>query len=66
MSARPMNDVSILLDEVYYPILSNPSNQEGWPDVIRKDVDLHIQDLRNTIAEVRIESAYVKKSIKRQ
>lgn len=53
MSQRPMNDISILLDEVYYPILNNPANHEGWPDVIKKDVDLHIQDLRNTIAEVR-------------
>ena len=54
MSPRPMNDISILLDEIYYPILNNPANQEGWPDVIKKDVDLHIQDLRNAIAEVRI------------
>ena len=53
MSHRPMNDLSVLLDEVYYPILSNPANQEGWPDVIKKDLDLHIQDLRNVIAEVR-------------
>lgn len=53
MSQRPMNDISILLDEVYYPILNNPANQDGWPEVIKKDVDLHIQDLRNTIAEVR-------------
>lgn len=52
MSPRPMNDISILLDEVIYPILNNPVNQEGWPEVIKKDVDLHIQDLRNVIAEV--------------
>lgn len=54
MSARPINDISILLDDVYYPILNNPANQEGWPDVIKKDVDLHIQELRNVIAEVSI------------
>lgn len=54
MSPRPMNDISILLDEVYYPILNNSANQQGWPEVIKKDVDLHIQDLRNVIAEVRV------------
>jgi dynein heavy chain len=54
MSPRPMNDISILLDDIYYPILNNPANQEGWPEIIRKDIDLHIQDLRNVIAEVRI------------
>jgi dynein heavy chain, axonemal len=52
MSPKPMNDISILLDEVYYPILNNPANQEGWPDIIKKDIDSHIQDLRNVIAEV--------------
>lgn len=52
MSPHPMNDISILLDEVIYPILNNPVNQEGWPEVIKKDVDLHIQELRNVIAEV--------------
>jgi len=54
MSASPMNDLSVLLDGVYYPILNNPANQEGWPEVIKKDIDLHIQDLRNVIAEVSI------------
>lgn len=55
MSNRPIQDISILLDDVYYPILKNPKNQEGWPDVIKKDVDAHVQGLRNTIAEVSFE-----------
>lgn len=67
MSQRPMNDISILLDEIYYPMLNNSANQSGWPDVIKKDVDLHIQDLRNTIAEVsarpRFERSYVKQRV---
>lgn len=54
MSAKPMHDISILLDDIFYPILNNPSNQTKWPEVIKKDIDLHIQDLRNAIAEVRI------------
>lgn len=58
MSTRPINDLSILLDEIYYPILNNPGNQEGWPEVIKKDVDLHIQDLRNVIAEVSLRKVW--------
>lgn len=30
----------------------NPKNQRGWTEVIQKDVALHLQELRNTIAEV--------------
>lgn len=56
-----MNDISILLDEVYYPILNHPGNQEGWPDVIKKDIDSHVQELRNVIAEVKsLMNTYVK------
>lgn len=58
LSSRPVNDVSILLDHVFNPILNNPENQSEWPETIKKDIDNHIQDLRNVIAEVR-------KSIKR-
>lgn len=54
ISARPMHDVSILLDDIFYPILNNINNQTEWPEVIKKDIDLHIQDLRNAIAEVSV------------
>lgn len=57
MSGSPIDDVSVILDEILYPMLSNPKNQAGWPDVIIKDIDSHIQDLRNVIAEVRTSNA---------
>lgn len=60
LSARPINDVAVLLDEIYYPILNNPANQEDWPEVIKKDLLLQIQEIRNVIAEVRIEGTYVR------
>ena len=52
MSSSPINDLSVVLDDIVYPILSNPKNMESWPEVIKKDVDLHVQELRNVIAEV--------------
>lgn len=52
LSAGPIDDLAVIVDEVFYPIISNPRNQEGWPDVIKKDVDSHFQDLRNIITEV--------------
>lgn len=61
MSPKPMHDISILLDDIFYPILNNPNNQTRWPEVIKKDIDLHIQDLRNAIAEVSVEKESMKK-----
>ncbi|XP_055624142.1 dynein beta chain, ciliary-like isoform X3 [Toxorhynchites rutilus septentrionalis] len=53
LSANPIDDLAVIVDEIFYPIISNPRNQEGWPDVIKKDVDSHFQDLRNIITEVK-------------
>lgn len=52
MSSSPVNDLSVILDDIVYPILSNPQNQSEWPEVVKKDVDFHVQELRNVIAEV--------------
>jgi dynein heavy chain, axonemal len=54
MSSTAINDAAVVLDEIFYPLLTNPVNQEHWPAVVRKDVDLHLQELRNVIAEVRV------------
>lgn len=51
---KPMNGISVLLDDIFYPILNNANNQVEWPEVIKKDIDLHVQDLRNAIAEVSV------------
>lgn len=53
MSPRPIDDLSTIVDEFMLPVLSNPLNQEGWPDVVKKDVEYHIQEFRNIIAEVK-------------
>lgn len=52
MSPKPIDDLSILVDEVFYPLLTNEQNQRGWPEVIKKDMEIQLQELRNTIAEV--------------
>ena len=52
MSSRPINDLSVMVDEIFYPILNNPANQTGWPEVIKKDMDFHLQELKNVVAEV--------------
>lgn len=41
------------MDEVLVPVLTNPLNSAGWPDVVIKDIDNQLQNLRNNIAEVR-------------
>lgn len=53
MSSQPVEDLAVLVDHVFFPILNNPLNQEGWPNVVIKDILEHIQELRNIVAEVK-------------
>jgi|TARA_B110000977_G_scaffold91364_1_gene121243 dynein heavy chain len=45
----PLEHLSILANEVFLPMLSNPLNQVGWPEVITKEV---IDNLHKFIANV--------------
>lgn len=54
MSNTPINDMSVLLDHVYWPFIRNAINSGKWPEVIRKSVETHTQEFRNAIAEVKI------------
>ncbi|XP_061501815.1 dynein beta chain, ciliary isoform X1 [Anopheles gambiae] len=53
LTPNPIDDLSILVDEIFYPMINNPQNQEGWPTAIVKDIDNHVQELRNIISEVK-------------
>lgn len=52
MSSNTVEHLSALVDEVIYPLLSSPLNQ-NWPEVIVKDIDNQMQSIRNSIAEVK-------------
>jgi len=52
----PLETLSALSQEVILPVLSNPMNRSGWPDVVSKEVteNLHkfiANGMRTTIFE---------------
>ena len=47
----PLEHLSILANEVFLPMLTNPANQVGWPEVITKEV---IDNLHKFIANVYV------------
>ncbi|RLU17527.1 hypothetical protein DMN91_009762 [Ooceraea biroi] len=53
MAPNPIEELSVLVEEAYVPILSNPKNHKGWPRVIGEDVKKHVYDLRNIICQVQ-------------
>ena len=40
----PLEHLSVLANEVFLPMITNPANQVGWPEVITKEVveNLHL------------------------
>jgi dynein heavy chain len=38
LASNPLDFLSIILEDVYVPILRNKGNLEGWPEVVANDV----------------------------
>ena len=47
----PLEHLSVLANEVFLPMLTNPANQVGWPEVITKEV---VENLHKFIANVYV------------
>ncbi|XP_024226426.2 dynein beta chain, ciliary isoform X1 [Bombus impatiens] len=53
MAPNPIEELAVLEEDAYVPILSNPKNHVGWPEVVRKDVKKQVYDLRSLIWQVK-------------
>ena len=38
LSQEPLENLRLIMQEVYLPLISNPANQNGWGDHAAKDV----------------------------
>lgn len=49
LPADGIRQIMSFSQSVYYPLLTNPANQEGWPDVIAKELTDNLHNfLTNT------------------
>ncbi|XP_030080192.1 dynein beta chain, ciliary [Drosophila hydei] len=46
-------NLSVLCDDVFFPLLNNAVNQEGWTRVIVNDMKTESQEMRNGIAQMK-------------
>ncbi|CAD1473270.1 unnamed protein product, partial [Heterotrigona itama] len=53
MAPNPIEELAVLVEDAYVPILSNPKNHVGWPEIVRKDVKKQVYDLRSLIWQVK-------------
>lgn len=52
-AGKPVEELAVLTEEVFLPLLSNPENTKWWPKVVAQDVIAHVQAFRNTVYQVR-------------
>eukprot|EP00002_Diphylleia_rotans_P013390 TRINITY_DN2619_c0_g1_i7.p1 TRINITY_DN2619_c0_g1~~TRINITY_DN2619_c0_g1_i7.p1 ORF type:complete len:4501 (-),score=1146.89 TRINITY_DN2619_c0_g1_i7:169-13671(-) len=50
-SAKPLETLSLTLQEVHLPLLTNPLNQERWPDIVSKEV---VDNLQKFVADIYV------------
>lgn len=48
-----LENLSVIRDDVIFPLLNNEVNQKGWTSVIVNDMKTESQDLRNGIAQMK-------------
>nr|CAH7754609.1 unnamed protein product [Callosobruchus chinensis] len=53
MAGKPVDELAVLMEGVFVPILSNPKNQRGWPKVVTEDVVSHVRNFKNTVDQIR-------------
>ncbi|KAK9702182.1 Dynein heavy chain region D6 P-loop domain [Popillia japonica] len=52
-SSKPVEELAVLTEQVFFPMLSNTANHQGWPNVVSKDVITHIEAFKNTMYQLR-------------
>ncbi|KAK1137302.1 hypothetical protein K0M31_001815 [Melipona bicolor] len=53
MAPNPIEELAVLVEDAYVPILSNPKNHVAWPEIVRKDVKKQVYDFRSLIWQVK-------------
>ncbi|XP_075210990.1 dynein heavy chain at 93AB [Lycorma delicatula] len=53
MATKPIEQLATLVDEIFVPLLSNPSNHKNWPPTVAQDVSQHVHSLKSTVYQVK-------------
>lgn len=53
LSSQTLDNFSIIVEQIFAPLLSNPSNQCRWPIELKHDVTEKFNDLLESVAVVK-------------
>ncbi|KAJ8925640.1 hypothetical protein NQ315_009485 [Exocentrus adspersus] len=53
MGGKPVEELAVLMEGLFVPVLSNKDNQRGWPKVVAEDVVAHVRAFKGTVEQIR-------------
>ncbi|XP_024080369.1 dynein beta chain, ciliary-like, partial [Cimex lectularius] len=53
LATKPIEQLAILVDEIFVPLLSNKNNHKKWPSSVAQDISQHVHSLKSTVYQVR-------------
>lgn len=52
-TTHTVEELAVVVEEVYYPLLNNQANQVSWPEELQKDIEAKVQLLRDVVSEAK-------------
>jgi dynein heavy chain, axonemal len=49
LSSAPLDFTTVLLDDIFLPMVANRRNQDSWPDVMSSDVLKHMHEIKSSL-----------------
>lgn len=53
LATRSIDQLSILVDDIFVPLLSNEENYVDWPEIVAQDVQKQVHNLKSTVYQVK-------------
>lgn len=53
LATRSLDQLSILVDDIFVPLLSNEQNYDNWPEIVAQDVQKQVHNLKSTVYQVK-------------
>lgn len=53
LATRSIDQLSILVDDIFVPLLSNEENYANWPEIVAQDVQKQVHNLKSTVYQVK-------------
>ncbi|KAL1129232.1 hypothetical protein AAG570_013761 [Ranatra chinensis] len=53
ISPKPIDELAVLIEEVYFPMLTSPVNTESWPRPLVEDISRRVTELKDVIYKVK-------------